>query len=247
VFPVLQNARVVANAPDHEVEAADELEVRRRAFKALKELLTAVAQRVTLVVHIDDLHWGDADSVQVLEAVLMPPAPRRLLLVCGYRDGTSDALAAMAPGTRERLFGACDFRDIQLGELSSGEAEELAGALLGSGDATTVQAIAAESHGSPLFVAELARWASEQGEVSRAVALEQVILARLAELPDDARALLETLSVARGPLRHGIAERAVGLREATVPRRSCCERALRLHARLGGKRASSRHPTTASA
>jgi hypothetical protein len=211
VFPVLRNARVVANAPDHEIEAADQLEVRRRAFKALKELLAAVAQRVTLVVHIDDLHWGDADSVQVLEAVLLPPAPRRLLLVCGYRDGPSDALAALRE-TRERLFGACDFRDVTLGELSSGEAAELARALLGSGDATTVQAIASESHGSPLFVAELARWASEQGEVSRAVALEQVILARLAELPDDARALLETLSVARGPLRHGIAERAVGLR-----------------------------------
>src|SRR5260221_3928615 len=86
VFPVLRNARVVANAPDHEAEAADRLEVRRRAFTALKELLTAIAQRVTLVVHIDDLHWGDADSIQLLEAVLLPPAPRPLLLVCSYRD-----------------------------------------------------------------------------------------------------------------------------------------------------------------
>jgi hypothetical protein len=212
VFPVLRNARVVANAPDHEVEAADQLEVRRRAFAALKELLTAVAQRVRLVMHIDDLHWGDADSIQLLEAVLLPPAPRPLLLVCGYRDSnSSDALAALRD-TRERLSGACDFRDVELGELSSGEAAELARAMLGSGDAATIRSIAAESHGSPLFVAELARWASEQGEVARAVALEQVILARLAELPDDARALLEMLSVARGPLRHGIAERAAGLR-----------------------------------
>ncbi len=43
------------------------------------------------------------------------------------------------------------------------------------------------------------------------VALEQVILARLAELSDDARTLLETLSVARGPLRHAVAERAARL------------------------------------
>ncbi len=216
LFPVLRNARVVAEAPDGEPEVADPLEVRRRAFAALKELLASVAQRLTLVIHVDDLQWGDADSVQLLEAVLSSPAPRPLLLVCGHRSelaASSDALAALRQA-RERLEGACDFQEIEVGELSHGEACDLARSLLDSGDPASAEAVAREARGSPLFVAELARWSNERREVARtegAITLEHVILARVAELPEDARSLLEVLSVAGGPLERAIAEKAADL------------------------------------
>ncbi|HLK36444.1 MAG TPA: protein kinase [Polyangiaceae bacterium] len=213
IFPVLRNARVVTQAADHDGEIAERLEIRRRAFAALKELIGAIAQRAAVVVHVDDLHWGDADSLQLLEALLSPPAPRPLLLVCAHRPeaaSSSDALAAMT-ALRERLADACDFRDVDLDELPPAEAQDLARTLLGSAEDAVVEAIATEARGSPLFVAELARWAGERREIAPAVALDQVILARVAELPDDARTLLETLCVAAGPLRHGFAAKAAGL------------------------------------
>ena len=100
-----------------------------------------------------------------------------------------------------------------VGELTLVEAHELASALLERDDRPTADAIATEARGSPLFVAELARWANERREVARGdVALEQVILARVADLSGEARALLEIISVARGPIEQSVAEKAAGLK-----------------------------------
>ncbi len=220
LFPVLRNARILAEAPDSGSDQADPPEVRRRGFAALKDLLAAIAQHRSLVLHIDDLQWGDADSVQLLEVVLSPPAPRPLLLVCDHRTelaASSDALTALRLA-RQRLSGVCDFRDVQVGELSRDEAEELAGALIDRDDPAVIRTIGAEARGSPLFVSELARWANERRDVpstggaGEGVALEPMILARVAELSDDARALLEAVSIAGGPVEHAIAERAAGLK-----------------------------------
>ncbi|HEX8796806.1 MAG TPA: protein kinase [Polyangiaceae bacterium] len=218
LFPVIKNARVVTMAPaDSDAGAVDPLEVRRRAFSALKQLLAAIAARWSLVVHIDDLQWGDADSVQLLEAVLSPPAPRPMLLVCGHRSesaASSEALALLRR-TLASLGGACKVREVEVGALSDREARELARALVDSSDPAVPAAIAAEAQGSPLFVAELGRWANERGgAVARGgggtIALDEMIAARVAELPEDARALLEAVSVAGGPVAHGIVEAASG-------------------------------------
>jgi tetratricopeptide (TPR) repeat protein len=214
LFPVLRNVRAGADLPDREVEVLDRLELRRRAFSALKELLSAVAGRHALVVHVDDLQWGDADSVQLLEAVLSAPAPRPLMLLCSHRAElavTSRAISAMRLAC-ERLGGGCDLRDVEVGELSLTEANQLARSLVE--DAATADVIAAEANGSPLFVAELARWARERRGVARdgeVITLEQAILARVSQLSKEARALLETISIARGPIEHAIAEKAAGL------------------------------------
>jgi serine/threonine protein kinase/tetratricopeptide (TPR) repeat protein len=216
LFPVLRNVSAVSEMPDVDGDVADPIEVRRRAFAALKDLLDAIARHRSLIIHIDDIHWGDADSVQLLESVLSAPAPRPLLLLCDHRSevaASSDALAAFGR-LRERLSGVCDFRDVEVAELPFVEAHELATALLERSDGSTPEAVASEAQGNPLFVAELARWANERREVARgAVALEQVILARVAELSPEARALLETISVARGPIETAVAETAAGLKE----------------------------------
>jgi eukaryotic-like serine/threonine-protein kinase len=212
LFPVLRNVRAVAALP--EADVADRIELRRSAFAAMKDLLAAIAARRPLVIHVDDLQWGDADSVQLLEALLSAPAPRPLMLLCGHRTelaASSRALAAMR-AARDRLGAACVFREVEVGRLSDAEARELARALLGPGD-PLVDVIAAEAQGSPLFVEELARWAKERqgAEPGASVALEEVIRARVARLSADARALLETVGVARGPVPHAVAEAASGL------------------------------------
>jgi serine/threonine protein kinase len=229
LFPVLRNVAPVVDPPepraDGRVGAAssgDRIELRRIAFAAMKELLCSIAARRPLVIHVDDLQWGDTDSVQLLESVLTSPAPRPLLLVCGHRsDATLPALDGKASGhalaameaARDRLGNSCVFREIEVGELSSAEAHELARVLVGDQDERLVAMIAAEARGSPLFMEELARWTREQSRVAPggAVALEDVILARVARLPAEARALLETISVAGVPVSHAVAEGASGI------------------------------------
>ena len=135
--------------------------------------------------------------------------------MCGHRSeaaASSEALALLRRSLSS-LGGACKVREVEVGALSEREARDLARALVDSSDPAVPEAIAAEAQGSPLFVAELGRWANERGGVARAggnIALDEMIAARVAELPEGARALLEAVSVAGRPVAHAIVESASG-------------------------------------
>ncbi|MEM9492502.1 MAG: AAA family ATPase, partial [Myxococcota bacterium] len=106
--------------------------LRMRAAEALRQLLTAIAAAHRLVLFIDDLQWGDADSAVLLEALMRPPAPRRLLLILAYRDqdvGSSPLLSALL--LKGHGFGMdAPTRTIDVGALGRTEAIRLADMLL---------------------------------------------------------------------------------------------------------------------
>jgi hypothetical protein len=229
VFPVLRGVPCFAHSTQPEHEIAEPSELRKRAFAALKALLSALSRTKRLVVHIDDAQWSDIDSLFLLEELLRAPNAPALLLLCSFREevrSTSPVLHELG-AMLKRLGAGVDVRELAVGQLSSAEAVELAqlslafGGLAGDrADAPQLaRAIAQEAQGVPIFVSELSEWQLErQGqsetdvEPSRGVSLEQVIQKRVAELPAEARALLRVLSVANGPLPYGIAEQTARVR-----------------------------------
>ncbi len=219
VFPVLEDLddpdRGRYGAPRRAHDEVEPHELRRRAFVAMKDLLGNIARNYRLVVHIDDLQWCDADSVQLLEALFAPPSLPWMLL-CTYRTELARESSPLADlrSAIDALGEQCTFRELELGELAPHEAEELARALVGTGSAELAALVTSEARGNPLFLGELARWANERLDGTRGtgtLSLEQVILDRVGRLSDEARALLETLSVAGGPLTHAVAARASDL------------------------------------
>jgi len=211
VFPVLGDLE--ERRSEGTKESGDPDELRHRAFAALQAIFEAIAKRYRLVVHVDDLQWCDSDSVQLLEA-LFSASPWPWFFVCSYRSEFVSEARSLADLRALVTRSRAAFREVEIGELSEGEAQELARQLVGTGDIDTAKLVTQEARGNPLFVAELARWAKEragEAHLEAGLSFEQIILDRVARLPDDARSFLETLSVARGPIPHVVASMASNL------------------------------------
>jgi tetratricopeptide (TPR) repeat protein len=127
-----------------------------------------------------------------------------MLLVLGYRteEGAPSACVQLMQSARGRP--GADVREIHVGPLLAGEAQSLARALLPAPDAALAARIAREAEGNPLFVAELARHPSPDR-----VTLEEMLLARVEDLPPAARRLLEVIAVAGKPIEVSSALEAI--------------------------------------
>ena len=184
--------------------------LRRRAAAALRELVDRLVRRWPLVVHIDDLQWGDADSFDLLAALLSADAPRALW-VLSYRsedEGTSEALVALRAALDA---GAADVRRLEVGPLPPEESIHLARQLLADERARgggRAEALASEAAGNPIFLLELVRFERERASAEAppgvrkgpASTLEDLLRARVVALAEPSRRLLALLAVAGRPL-----------------------------------------------
>jgi eukaryotic-like serine/threonine-protein kinase len=218
LFPVLQR---VPGIRERLGQPSDELpSLRRRAFGALRDLLTELAKRQPLVVFIDDAQWGDVDSAVLLLDLLRSETPPPLLLVMTYRDNEAESSPFLGE-LRERWPETAEARDVPVGPLDAEDARRLALTLLDASDAIaqrTARAVARESRGSPFLIEELVRTnrgtSSNVGATLAVLTLEQMVGERLARLPDEARRLLEIVAVGGCPLPVSIVAEASGLQDS---------------------------------
>ena len=201
VFPVLTRLDPFAEARFVD-RITDPNELRRRAASALRELLGRLAKLRPLVLWIDDLQWGDADSAVLFRELVAPPDPPAMLLVLGYRS--EDAAADMVAAVRGRR--ALDqWVELAIQPLGATEAEELATALLG--DSHDARRVASESGGVPFFVHELARTVTSGMAVAN-LSLADVLAHRIAALEAEPRRLLDVVAAAGGPITFRVARTA---------------------------------------
>ena len=161
----------------------------------LVALLTEAGGGGPVAVVVEDLHWADRESRQALMAVARRAGEERVLLLVTSRPG------AMSGGWERLLLDPSGSLRVVLGALSRddvGEMARVAGLALPS---RAVGRLHEHSGGLALYVrtllAELSasQLAAPGGELPVPRSLTSMILARLAELPPDARELAAALSV----------------------------------------------------
>ncbi len=220
LFPVLERVEAIQRAPHCGVtDETDDLALRTRAFSALKDLLGRIADRRPLVLHVDDLHWGDADSAELLVSLLTPPLPPALLFVGSYRDewvDDSPMLTRLTEGETPDVVA--ERRHLEVGPLDRDASLGMALELLDdrAPDAWTVgKAIAREANGNPFHVAELstylgALWEHDDNvdpNIALQTTLEQALAARVRLLRPAEQDLLTVLAVAGTPIDQAVAAR----------------------------------------
>jgi hypothetical protein len=212
LFPVLQRAGAIAEAPRRPLASVDPQQLRLRGFGALRELLARLADRRPLVLFIDDLQWGDVDSTALLAELSAPPDAPCFLLIVSHRteDEKSEVLRLFHTNTGA---SAVSVRAIPLAPLDKVHVRALASSLLGEGaPASLIENVAEESRGAPILVRELVDSVQAEGSsLSSTIRLEALFENRLDALPAGARRLLEVLAVAGRPLRLEHALAAAGL------------------------------------
>ena len=218
LFPVLRQVTAFEEVPLTTPEIPNRRELRRRAIGALRELLVSLSERLTVVLCIDDLQWGDMDSGNVLLELLRQPGAPRLLLLGVYRSEYATTSEPLRMLLRADLGGDDTHRlDLPIEPLSAEESRALAKSLLGGIERAEdrADAIARESGGTPYFIHELARYTLEHPELGvdeeLHVSLSEVLVMRFETLPEDSRQLLEVISVVGRPLRRGDVFRATSL------------------------------------
>lgn len=214
LFPVFLD--VPSFKSKDEGEVADPQILRRRGFAALRELVLKLSRKVALVLYIDDLQWGDADSAALLMDLLRPPEPPPVLLICAFRSDEAKG----SPFIEELFNPVGEIRtgltvhDILLGPLGEDQAKRLAGNYLRDAEEDLLTAITKEAEGSPFFITELARATVRRSRTDGSEplpTLDKVIGDRVALLTPTARTLLEVISVAGEPIRQVDAVAAAGL------------------------------------
>ena len=180
------------------VAAADAGAERDAVFDAVHRELAAEPT----VLLVEDLHWADDATLDVVRWLAWRIAELPSLLVVTYRD---DELAADAP--MWRVLGALARQDtlrLELRPLSAAAVRELSGAA-----GADPGAVLGATGGNPFFVTEVLA----NPEVAVPATVRDAVLARLDGLGDATRRALQLLSVVPGRAERWLAERL----DATPP------------------------------
>jgi tetratricopeptide (TPR) repeat protein len=211
LFPSLRRVLAVARLPRAALEKLEPQRVRRLAAVALRDLLGRLSARAKVVLFIDDLQWGDAESAELLLAALSSPNAPDVLLVGTFRS--DEAAASRFLGVWEAARDSVPRVDCRLGPLSEAECVALVLGIVGRDSVelrAAARAMAAETGGNPFLLAELARGFNVDDVSGAAAKVEEVIGRRLNRLPRDARALLDLVCVSGQALAADEAARGVG-------------------------------------
>jgi len=188
-------------------------QLRQRIFLAARDLITAAARKKPLLLILEDLHWADDASVDMLLFLMDSVRSDPLLIYAISRPFEGSAVAKVAERGQQRL--ASRYVSIRLQALQPDQTDLLLHSLLSIPDLPDAlgQQIVARAAGMPFFLEEIVRmliedgvifqegenWRLKAGSAASKIgvpdSLQGLILARFDRLDPAQRRVLQTAAV----------------------------------------------------
>jgi DNA-binding NarL/FixJ family response regulator len=191
---------------------------RFRSHHAVRSLLEVLGARQPLVIALDDLHWADDASLELVYHLLRRRPAGPVLLALAFRPGHAPGRLSSAVDAAVRE-GAVEWLDLE--PLGAEDADHLLGAEL---DADVRRWIYRQSGGNPFYLQQLARSGPRGTRASDAAAtvadvpaaVEAAIALELRRLSRRTRTVLQAAAVAGEPFELSLVAAAAGVPEADV-------------------------------
>ena len=201
----LLNAVLDLNIPENDFTQNLEPKIRQSALHALMEdcLKSGAKNEPTLIV-IDDLHWIDALSHDLLEGLAKALANHAVCFLLAYRPPQLERLQA------PRLEALPQFTRVELYELSATEAESAIRAKLlqlypsrsGALPSGLVAVLMARAQGNPFYLEELLNYMRDRGldpadlhRIELPDSLHTLVLSRIDQLREQEKTTLRVASI----------------------------------------------------
>ncbi|MFI6449152.1 helix-turn-helix transcriptional regulator [Kitasatospora sp. NPDC050543] len=184
---------------------------RARLFESTALLFERLSAGRTLVLAVEDLHWSDRSTRELLAYLLRTLHHARVLIVATYRTDDLHRRHPLRPFLVE-LERLRTVQRLELERFGRGEvAEQLAG-ILGTAtpDRELVDRIHRRSEGNPFFVEELAASFREGCSAGLTDSLRDILLVRVEALPESAQRVVRIAAEGGSYVEHALLATALG-------------------------------------
>jgi DNA-binding CsgD family transcriptional regulator/tetratricopeptide (TPR) repeat protein len=185
-----------------------------RLFELLLGLLGRLGEQTPLVLVVEDLHWADRSTRDLLAFLTRNLRRERILVVVTYRND-EPGQQRLGPFLAE-LERAGRVERIELSRLDQIQTgAQLVAILEAVPAAELVEAVFARSEGNPFFTEELLA-AVQAGSGELPATVRDLLRGRVQALPERAQQLLEVVAVAGRPVSHRLLAAAASVDDQLV-------------------------------
>jgi predicted ATPase/DNA-binding CsgD family transcriptional regulator len=178
-----------------------------RLFESFTRLVSSLSSSNPVLFILEDLHWGDALSLELVQYFVRRLQQQPLMLIGTYRSEelSPHLVRLLSELNRERLI-----QEIGLKSLNRDEVEQMARALLKTQPpipSSFVDAVMALTDGNPFFVEEILKDLMEEGHIDELLrqksldelpvphSIQRMVQQRVEQLPETTRRILICASV----------------------------------------------------
>jgi len=196
---------------DDRLKFASPEQIRHQTLMRLRDLLETEARAQPLLLILEDLHWGDDLSLDLISLLMDELTNTPLMLLCVYRPEREHRVWQLSEQARRKCLDR--YTELRLKPLSTIESRKLVESLLTIENLpeATKEEILTKSEGNPFFIEEVIRSLIEQemiyrdddhwrardeiATISVPDTIQSVLLARVDRLQTEARYVLQCASV----------------------------------------------------